>query len=131
MPKSTSLVRVRYADTDKMGVAYHANYFVWFEVGRTDLLRTLGWSYREMEESGVILPVIRAECQYKQSSRYDDELEVRTEGRLVGRVRIEFAYQVVRVSDAVTTAVGRTVHAALGEDGRPCRLPERIRQTFA
>ncbi len=131
MPKSTSLVRVRYADTDKMGVAYHANYFVWFEVGRTDLLRTLGWSYREMEESGVILPVIRAECQYKQSSRYDDELEVRTEGRLVGRVRIEFAYQVVRVSDAVMTAVGRTVHAALGEDGRPCRLPERIRRTFA
>jgi acyl-CoA thioester hydrolase len=131
MPKSTSLVRVRYADTDKMGVAYHANYFVWFEVGRTDLLRTLGWSYREMEESGLILPVITAECQYKQSSRYDDELEVRTEGRLVGRVRIEFAYQVVRVSDAVMTAVGRTVHAALGEGGRPCRLPERIAQAFA
>jgi acyl-CoA thioester hydrolase len=114
-----------------MGVAYYANYFVWFEVGRTDLLRGLGWSYREMEESGVILPVITAECQYRQSSRYDDELEVRTEGRLVGRVRIAFDYQVVRVSDAVTTAVGRTVHAALGEDGRPCRLPARIRQAFA
>lgn len=131
MPKSTSLVRVRYADTDKMGVAYHANYFVWFEVGRTDLLRTLGWTYREMEESGVMLPVIEAQCRYRQSSRYDDELEVRTEGRLVSPVRIAFDYEVVRVADAVTTAVGRTVHAALGEGGRPCRLPGRITQAFA
>ncbi len=131
MPKSTSLVRVRYADTDKMGVAYHANYFVWFEVGRTDLLRTLGWSYREMEASGVILPVIEAQCRYRQSSHYDDELEVRTEGRLVSPVRLAFDYEVVRVADAVTTAVGRTVHAALGEDGRPCRLPGRITQAFA
>ena len=131
MPQSVSMVRVRYAETDKMGVAYHANYLVWFEVGRTDLLRTLGWSYREMEESGVILPVIEAHCEYRQASRYDDELEVRTEGLLLSPVRIRFDYQVVRHADGVTTAVGRTVHAALDAARRPCRLPERVRQAFA
>jgi len=131
MPRSTSTVRVRYAETDRMGVAYYANYLVWFEVGRTDLLRTLGWSYREMEETGVILPVIEAHCEYRQASRYDDELDVRTEGRVLSPVRIEFRYEVVRRGDAVTAAVGRTVHAALDAARRPCRLPERIRQAFA
>ena len=77
---SVSIVRVRYAETDKMGVVYYANYFVWFEVARADLLRTLGWSYREMEQAGVSLPVIDAHCQYHRPARYDDELEVRTEG---------------------------------------------------
>ena len=131
MPQSLSTVRVRYAETDKMGVAYYANYLVWFEVGRTDLLRTLGWSYREMEEAGVILPVIEAHCEYRQPSWYDDELEVRTQRRLLSAVRIQFDYQLVRRGDDVTTAVGRTIHAALDADSRPCRLPERIRQAFA
>ena len=131
MPQSLSTVRVRYAETDKMGVAYHANYLVWFEVGRTDLLRTLGWSYREMEETGVMLPVIEAHCEYRQPSWYDDELEVRTEGRLLSAVRIQFDYQLVRRRDDVTTAIGRTIHAALDAARRPCRLPERIRQAFA
>ena len=131
MPQSLSTVRVRYAETDKMGVAYHANYLVWFEVGRTDLLRTLGWSYREMEEAGIILPVIEAHCEYRQPSWYDDELEVRTQGRLLSAVRIQFDYQLVRRGDDVTTAVGRTIHAALDAARRPCRLPERIRQAFA
>ena len=83
VPTSTSTVRVRYAETDKMGVVYYANYFVWFEVGRTDLLRTLGWSYREMEQAGVSLPVIEAHCEYVRPARYDDELEIRTTGRLL------------------------------------------------
>ena len=112
MPQSLSTVRVRYAETDKMGVAYHANYLVWFEVGRTDLLRTLGWSYREMEETGVMLPVIEAHCEYRQPSWYDDELEVRTEGRLLSAVRIQFDYQLVRRRDDVTTAIGRPSRAA-------------------
>src|SRR3954471_23132121 len=105
---STSLVRVRYAETDKMGVVYYANYFVWFEVARTDLLRSLGWSYREMEHAGVSLPVLEAECEYHRSVRYDDELEVRAEGRLLSKVRIEFLYQVVRPADGVLAASGRT-----------------------
>ena len=80
MPSSVSQVRVRYAETDKMGVVYYANYFVWFEVGRADLLRSAGWTYREMGIEGFALPVIEAHCQYRQSARYDDELEIRTTG---------------------------------------------------
>jgi acyl-CoA thioester hydrolase len=128
---STSLIRVRYAETDKMGVVYYANYFVWFEVGRADLLRSVGWTYREMESEGIILPVIEAHCEYRRPARYDDEMEVRTEGRMLSAVRMEFDYTVVRREDEQVTASGRTVHASLDPSGRPCRLPPRIRQVFA
>jgi acyl-CoA thioester hydrolase len=130
MPRSTSVVRVRYAETDKMGVAYYSNYLVWFEVGRADLMRAVGWSYREMEEAGVILPVIEAHCEYLQPSRYDDELEIRTEGRLLSPVRLQFNYEIIRHVDAVVAALGRTVHASLDPGGRPRRLPDRVRQAF-
>jgi len=128
---SSSTVRVRYAETDKMGVVYYANYFVWFEVARADLLRTLGWSYREMEHSGVSLPVIEAHCDYRRAARYDDELQVRTVGRVLSPVRMEFTYEVVRMDDGVVAATGRTVHAALDDRGKPCRLPARVREVFA
>ena len=131
MPSSVSTLRVRYAETDKMGVVYYANYFVWFEVGRADLLRSLGWTYREMELAGVSLPVIEAHCEYRRPARYDDDLEVRTEGRMLSLVRMEFSYEVVRRDDCSIAASGRTVHAALDQDGRPCRLPARIREVFA
>lgn len=131
MPATTSTIRVRYAETDKMGVVYYANYLVWFEVGRTDLLRSLGWTYRDMELDGVSLPVIEAYCEYHRSARYDDEIEVRTEGRLLSPVRMEFQYKVVRRDDDVVSATGRTVHAALDPSGKPCRLPQRVREAFA
>jgi acyl-CoA thioester hydrolase len=131
MPTSVSTVRVRYAETDKMGVVYYANYFVWFEVARAELLRSLGWSYREMEHAGVALPVIEAHCAYHRSARYDDELDVKTEGRMLSPVRMQFTYEVVRKEDAVLAASGTTLHAAVDGNGRPCRLPERIRQVFA
>ena len=113
-----------------MGVVYYANYFVWFEVGRTDLLRQAGWSYREMETDGFALPVIDAQCEYKQSARYDDEIEVRTNGGLLSPVRVEFTYEVVRPADNATLATGRTVHASLDRAGRPRRLPDRVRTLF-
>jgi acyl-CoA thioester hydrolase len=128
---STSVVRVRYAETDKMGVVYYANYFVWFEVGRTDWLRSFGWTYRDMEHEGIILPVIEAHCEYFRPARYDEEMEVRTEGRMLSPVRMEFSYTVMRQGDQQVTASGRTVHAALDPTGRPRRLPDRIRQVFA
>ncbi|MGH9313720.1 MAG: acyl-CoA thioesterase [Vicinamibacterales bacterium] len=131
MPASVSTVRVRYAETDKMGVVYYANYFVWFEVARADLLRSLGWTYREMEEDGVALPVIEAHCEYRQPARYDDELDVKAEGSMLSAVRMQFDYEVVRRADRTVAAVGRTVHASLDRGGRPCRLPERIRKVFA
>lgn len=131
MPSSTTRLRVSYAETDQMGVVYYANYLVWFEVARTDLLRTLGWSYREMEEAGFRLPVIEAHCEYRRPARYDEEIEIRTEGRLCSPVRMEFVYEVLLTSSQAPAASGRTVHAAVDRDGRPCRLPDRIRGVFA
>ena len=128
--RSTSRVRVRYAETDKMGVVYYANYLVWFEVGRTDLLRSTGWSYREMETEGFQLPVIDVQCQYRAPAKYDDEIEVRTTGGIVSPVRVQFDYQVVRAADDAVLATGRTVHAVLDRSGRPRRLPDRAREIF-
>jgi acyl-CoA thioester hydrolase len=113
-----------------MGVVYYANYFVWFEVGRTDLLRTAGWSYREMEIEGFALPVIDARCTYRESAKYDDDVEIRTIGELLSPVRLQFNYDVVRVADEAPLASGLTVHASLDRSGRPCRLPERVRGLF-
>ena len=124
-------LRVRYAETDQMGVVYHANYFIWFEVGRVELLRTLGHSYRDLEAAGINLPVIHAECDYRRPARYDDELEVRTTGRLISPLRVEFRYQLVRVDDDTVLASGRTEHVPLNRDGRPCRLDRALREALA
>ena len=130
-PASISRVRVRYAETDQMGVVYYANYLVWFEVGRTDLLRQNGWSYREMEVDGYSLPVIEVQCTYKAPAKYDDEIEVRTTGGMVSPVRMKFNYEVVRTADHGVLTVGSTVHATLDRAGKPCRLPERVRALFS
>jgi acyl-CoA thioester hydrolase len=120
-------VRVRYADTDQMGVVYYANYLVWFEIARTEWLRDGGWSYREMEADGIALPVIEAHCEYRQPARYDDEIEIRTVATMLTPVRIRFDYE-ARKADDTLSATGHTVHAALGPDGRPRRLPGRVIQ---
>jgi acyl-CoA thioester hydrolase len=130
VPSSVTTLRVRYAETDKMGVVYYANYLVWFEVARADLLRSLGWTYREMETAGVSLPVIEAHCTYRRPARYDDEIEVRTEGQMLSAVRMRFNYVVARGEDGVVSAAGHTVHAAVDSAGRPCRLPARVKQAF-
>jgi len=130
MPSSTSTLRVRYAETDKMGVVYYANYLVWFEVARTNLLRAVGWTYREMEHAGVSLPVIESHCEYHRPARYDDEIEIKTDGRMLSAVRMEFRYHVYRLENQELSASGRTVHAAVNREGRPCRLPTRVREVF-
>lgn len=122
-------VRVRYAETDKMGVVYHSNFFVWFEVGRCELLRSLGWSYREMEADGISLPVVQAGCDYLRPGHYDDLLDVHTTGTLVSSVRVQFEYHVRRGETSLAT--GRTMHAALNTAGRPCRLPQRVRDLLS
>jgi acyl-CoA thioester hydrolase len=126
----SSRVRVRYAETDRMGVVYYANYLVWFEIGRTEWLRETGWSYREMEQEGLALPVIEAHCEYRQPARYDDELEIRTRASLLTPVRVRFDYDVLRHGDSVA-ASGYTVHATLDARGRPCRLPARVAEMLA
>ena len=119
----TTRLRVRYAETDRMGVVYYANYLVWFEVGRTEWLRQAGWTYREMERDGISLPVIEARCEYRRPARYDDEIEIATRGNLVTPVRIRFDYEVVCAADGTV--------AAVDVDGKPCRLPSRVRETLA
>jgi acyl-CoA thioester hydrolase len=125
------MVQVRYAETDQMGVAHHANYLPWFEVGRCEWLRNQGWSYREMEAAGTQLPVIEVHCEYQRPSRYDDVLEIRTRGVLLSPVRVKFAYEVVNTATQDTVAVGYSVHAATNRDGRPTRLPSRVRELFS
>jgi len=111
-----------------MGVVYYANYFVWFEVGRTEWLRETGWSYREMEHEGVSLPVIEAHCEYRQPARYDDDVEIHTRATLITPVRLRFDYELRRELNEPPVAVGHTIHAAVDANGRPCRLPARVRE---
>jgi acyl-CoA thioester hydrolase len=127
---AVSRVRVRYAETDQMGVVYYANYLVWFEVARTDLLRQAGWTYREMEADGFALPVVEAHCSYRRSARYDDEIDLMASGTLLSPVRVRFDYQVVRAADHAVLAEGHTIHASLDPEGRPRRLPERVARIF-
>lgn len=129
---SSAPLRVRYAETDQMGFAYYANYLAWFEVGRCEWLRSLGWSYRDLEaQDGIMLPVIEAHCEYRQPARYDDELLIRARGELASAVRIRFTYEVVRAADGATLAEGRTVHCATDREGRPKRLPAHVRALLA
>src|ERR1700733_12573381 len=117
-------VRVRYAETDQMGVVYHANYLVWFEVGRVEFMRAHGLSYREMElEEGCMIAVVEVTARYKAPARYDEELVVET--RLVsarGSV-IRFGYKVVREADGVLLCEGETAHVVVGRDMKRRRLP--------
>jgi acyl-CoA thioester hydrolase len=127
---SASSVRVRYAETDQMGVAYHGNYFEWFEVGRTDLLRSHGVSYKELEAQDLRLPVIEAQARFVRPALYDDVLEIRTKVRALSGARVTFAYEVCRGEDGVL-ATGSTSHAAIDGRGRPRRLPELLRRLLA
>jgi acyl-CoA thioester hydrolase len=129
-PSSETTLRVRYAETDRMGVAYYANYLVWFEVARADWLRARGWTYREMEEAGVKLPVIEAHCEYARSAQYDEALTIRTTAVLHSPVRLEFMYDVIK-EDGTPAAKGHTVHCGIDNSGRPCKLPARVRDVFA
>ena len=125
MRTSRTALRVRYAETDAMGIVYYANYFVWFEAARGDFMRTFDSSYRELEAAGVHMPVIEAECRYVAPARYDDEVEVRAQARVLSPVRVEFTYEVGLVGGRVL-ATGRTAHAAVARDGRPRRLPAQL-----
>ena len=125
-------VRVRYAETDQMGFAYYGNYMAWFEVGRCEWLRSLGWSYRDLEtRDAIMLPVIEAHCEYRQPARYDDELLIVARGELASPVRIRFAYDVVRAAEGALLARGHTVHASTDLAGRPKRLSAHVRAFFA
>jgi acyl-CoA thioester hydrolase len=118
-------LRVRYAETDKMGVVYHAHYVVWFEVGRTEYCRAAGVPYRAMEEAGVLILVTGLECRYRQPARYDDALVVRASMPELSGRGLTFDYEIVRGEDEVL-ADGSTRHVFADRDGRPRRVPDHI-----
>ena len=125
-------VRVRYAETDQMGVVYHANYFIWFEVGRVDMMRQYGLDYRLMEqEDGAMIAVVEATARFKVPARYDDELIVRTTIAGVRGSIIRFKYAVLRAEDAVVLCEGATVHLVVGRDMKRRPLPAKYAERFA
>ena len=124
-------LRVRYAETDQMGVVYHANYFVWFEVGRVELLRQLGFSYRDMEANdGCGIAVIDARCRYKAPARYDEEVMVRTRLKYLRESLVQFEYEVVRADDGELLAEGDTTHIVVDPKMKKVSLPEKYLTAF-
>ena len=122
MKQSETIIRVRYKDTDQMGVVYYANYFVWFEVGRTDYLRELGMSYKDLEQNELLLPVIEAYCKYKLPARYDDSLKVITRLQFLQEVRLGFQYEISHADTGELLAQGETTHAFVNKSGKPLVL---------
>ena len=124
-------LRVRYAETDQMGVVYHANYFVWFEVGRVELLRQLGFSYRDMEQNDqCFIAVVDARCRYKAPARYDDEIVVRTCLKNVRESLVHFGYELLRAGDGVLLAEGETTHIVTDSQMKTRAIPEKYASAF-
>ena len=130
MPVTTE-VRVRYAETDQMGIVYYANYLVWFELGRVELLRSLGLAYSRLEtDHGCILPVIQAHCRYRSPARYDDEILIETRPAMMRGAVLKFAYQIFRKAsqegkDRELLAEGETVHVVCDDQLNKKPLPEK------
>jgi acyl-CoA thioester hydrolase len=125
-------VRVRYAETDQMGVVYHANYLVWFEIGRVEFIRQLGLDYKSMEqEEGCGIAVVDARLRYKLPARYDDELVVQTQLVAARGPVIRFGYKIVREADGVLLCEGETVHVVVGSDMKKRSLPQKYAERFA
>ena len=118
-------VRVRYAETDRMGLLHHANYFVYFEMGRTELLRKRGMTYREMEDAGSLLVIVDLGCKYKRPAYYDDLLTLRTAVERVTHVKIVHKYELRR--DGLLLAEGHSTLACVDREGRPQALPESLK----
>jgi acyl-CoA thioester hydrolase len=124
-------VRVRYQETDQMGIVYYSNYFVYFEMGRIEFLRDMGISYAEIEKENIFLAVVEAHCKYKAPARFDDLLVIKTCLSKIKLARIEFCYEIRRVNEEKLIAEGSTLLACLGINKKPMAIPENIRDAFA
>ena len=120
-------LRVIYAETDAMGIVYYANYLRWFEVGRTELMRSMGICYREMEEQGVFLPVSEVFCKYQAAAKYDDVLIIETALGFLKRASIQFTYRILRKSDEAELVTGSTLHAFVDRQGTIVKVPATLR----
>lgn len=124
-------LRVRYAETDQMGVVYHSNHFIWFEVGRVELLRQLGFSYRDMEsKDNCFIAVAEAKCRYRAPVRYDEEVLVRTQLLNVRESVVHFGYELRRVADGTLLAEGETTHIVTDADMTIAALPDKYMKVF-
>jgi acyl-CoA thioester hydrolase len=124
-----TVVRVRYAETDNMGVVYYANYYIYFEIGRTEYLRNIGIDYRRMElEDDSFIFVAESKCRYRRPARYDDALRIRTRVVSVRRRTISFDYEILHNETAELLATGETIHVVCDSKGRPKAMPEKYRR---
>lgn len=130
MKKFVTSLRVRYEETDQMGVVYYANYLVWFEVARTEYLRNLGISYRDdIEKKGLFLMVVESNCTYKAPARYDDVVDLETSITQVKNTSLSFDYTVKR--NGLTLAEGRTSHVFVNKEGKPARIPDDLKKLIS
>jgi len=128
---SQAITRVRYAETDQMGVVHHGNYFTWFEIGRVELCRELGFEYKQMEtEDDSFIVVAEARCRYKRPARFDDVLEIRTRVTQSQRRTLRFGYEIFNQATGELIATGETLHVMCDSHGRPKSLPEKYRRFF-
>lgn len=124
-------IRVRYAETDQMGVVYYGNYFTWFEVGRAELCRQLGFDYKRMEaEDDSFIVVVEASCRYKRPARYDDLIAIRTRIIESRKRTVRFAYEIYHQASGEQLATGETNHVICDRLGQPKSLPEKYRRYF-
>jgi acyl-CoA thioester hydrolase len=131
MPSVETSFRVRYAETDQMGVVYYANYLVWMEVGRVEFCRAAGLNYRDMEHhDGILLAVAEASCRYIAPARYDDEILVRTSISQAHPRMLSFSYEIVEKLSGRRLATGETKHVFCDRDYKPVKLPEKYRAVF-
>jgi len=131
MQPNETRIRVRYAETDQMGVVYHANYLVWMEVGRVAYCKARGFEYKQMElQDGVFLAVAEAHCRYSSPARFDEEVVIRTWVEEANPRMVRFAYEMLLAEGGRKLATGQTKHIFLGRNLRPCRLPEKYRESF-
>ena len=131
-PVNETRIRVRYAETDQMGVVYHANYLVWFEVGRVEFIRQLGLDYKSMErDEGCGITVVRVDVRYRAPARYDDVLAVQTRLLAARGPVIRFGYKILRAEDGVLLCEGETAHVVVGKDMKKRSLPQKYAERFA
>ena len=130
-PANETRVRVRYAETDQMGVVYHSNYLIWFEVGRVELIRQLGLNYRQMEEEGCGIAVVDVHARYKAPARYDDELVIETRLLAARGAVVRFGYRILRIADGLLLCEGETMHVVVGMDMKKRSLPAKYAERFA
>ena len=124
-------LRVRYAETDQMGVAYHSNHLIWFEVGRVELMRQMGFSYRDMErDDGLFIAVAEVTCRYRAPVHYDEEVVVRTRLKHVRRKVVVFGYELVRAESGGLLAEGATTHVVTDATMKAVALPEKYLKAF-